>query len=117
MLRTIAVARLILGGRMNLQAPPNLSPDAYQMYLFAGINDWGGISPVTRDYINPERPWPKITELRETSAAAGFELRERLALYPEYVAQGDGWVPGAFGDALYALADGEGLVRREAEAA
>jgi len=116
MLKTIAVARLILGGRMNLQAPPNLSADAYQMYLFAGINDWGGISPVTRDYINPERPWPKIVELRETTAAAGFELRERLALYPEYVVQGNGFVPDAFGDALYALADGEGLVKREAEA-
>ncbi len=115
MLRTIAVARLILGARMNLQAPPNLTPDAYQMYLFAGINDWGGISPVTRDYINPERPWPKIIELRETTAAAGFELRERLAIYPEYVVQRNGWIPEAFGEGLYAMADAEGLVKREAQ--
>jgi FO synthase len=116
MLRTIAVARLILGGRMNLQAPPNLSPDAYQLYLFAGINDWGGISPVTRDYINPERPWPKILELRDATAAAGFELRERLAIYPEYVLRRNGYIPAAFSESLYGLADGEGLVRREAQA-
>ncbi len=115
MLRTIAVARLILGGRMNLQAPPNLSPDSYQTYLFAGINDWGGISPVTRDYINPERPWPKITELKETTTAAGFEMRERLAIYPEYVVQRNGFIPEAFGERLYSLADDEGLVKREDE--
>ena len=116
MLRTIAVARLILGGRMNIQAPPNLTPDAYQMYLFAGINDWGGISPVTRDYINPEKPWPKILELRETTAAAGFELRERLAIYPEYVLQRNGFIPNGLGEAIYAMADDDGLVKKEAEA-
>ena len=87
MLRTIAVARLILGGEQNIQAPPNLTPDAYGMYLLAGINDWGGISPVTLDHINPERAWPMIRELRETTAEAGFELRERTCLYPEYLAR------------------------------
>ena len=116
MLRTIAVARLILGGRMNIQAPPNLTPDAYQMYLFAGINDWGGISPVTRDYINPEKPWPKIVELRETTQAAGFELRERLAIYPEYVVQRNGFIPEAMSERIYAMADEDGLVKKEAEA-
>ncbi len=116
MVRTIAVARLVLGGRMNIQAPPNLTPDAYQMYLFAGINDWGGISPVTRDYINPEKPWPKIVELRETTAAAGFELRERLAIYPEYVLQRNGFIPQALSERIYAMADEDGLVKKEVEA-
>jgi FO synthase subunit 1 len=85
MLRTIAVARLILGGEMNLQAPPNLSPDAYLLYPLAGINDWGGISPLTIDYINPEAAWPNLEELRHLTAEAGFELRERLTIYPQYL--------------------------------
>jgi len=87
MMRTIAVARLILGGEMNIQAPPNLTPDAYGMYLLAGINDWGGVSPVTRDHINPEAPWPKLTELADVTAAFGFTLHERLAIYPEFATQ------------------------------
>jgi FO synthase len=85
MLRTIATARLILGPAMNIQAPPNLTPDAYGLYLLAGINDWGGVSPLTVDYISPEAPWPKIEELRAVTEEAGFELRERLAIYPEFV--------------------------------
>lgn len=115
MLRTIAAARLILGGQMNLQAPPNLAPDAYQLYLLAGINDWGGVSPVTRDFINPEKPWPKITELHEASARAGFELRERLAIYPEYVTQRDGFIPAVFAGQISDMTDAEGLVKREKE--
>jgi FO synthase len=115
MLRTIAVARLILGGRMNIQAPPNLTPDAYQMYLFAGINDWGGISPLTKDYINPERPWPKILELRAVTEEAGFRLRERLPIYPEYVASGDGFIPASLADRVLALADGQGLAKEGKE--
>ncbi len=83
--RTAAVARLILGGTVNLQVPPNLSQDAYGFYLLAGINDWGGISPVTRDFINPEMAWPQIAALRSVTEEAGFELRERLAVYPEYL--------------------------------
>lgn len=114
MLRTIAVARLILGD-MNIQAPPNLAPDAYQLYLLAGINDWGGVSPVTRDYINPERPWPKILELRRVCQEAGFQLRERLALYPEYVVSGDGFLPPALAGRVLALADERGLVKKEEE--
>lgn len=115
MLRTLAVARIVLGGAMNLQAPPNLAPDAYQMYLFAGINDWGGVSPVTPDFINPERPWPKIDELRRVTEAAGFQLRERLAVYPEYVRSDNGFIPQAFRATVRALADGDGLVKREDE--
>ena len=118
MLRTIAAARLILGAEMNIQAPPNLTPDAHGMYLLAGINDWGGISPVTKDHINPERPWPNLNELKDTCADAGFELRERLGLYPEYVredASFAGFIPDAIRPHIERLADSEGLVKREEE--
>jgi 7,8-didemethyl-8-hydroxy-5-deazariboflavin synthase CofG subunit len=84
-LSTIALARLILGPQMNIQAPPNLSYDDFPRLLEAGINDWGGISPVTRDFINPEAAWPQIARLREETESRGLALRERLALYPEYV--------------------------------
>jgi 7,8-didemethyl-8-hydroxy-5-deazariboflavin synthase CofG subunit len=86
MLRTLAVARLILGPRMNVQAPPNLSYAEFPRLLEGGINDWGGISPVTKDFINPEAAWPQIAKLRAETEARGFVLRERLALYPEYIA-------------------------------
>jgi FO synthase len=82
--RTIAVARLILGGKMNIQSPPNLLSKDYPDLLKAGINDWGGISPVTKDFINPEAPWPQLSSLAARTAAAGFVLRERLAIYPEF---------------------------------
>jgi len=85
--RTLAVARLIFGGEMNLQSPPNLLSEDYPVLLAAGINDWGGISPVTRDFINPEAAWPQIRVLAEKSAAAGFALRERLAIYPEFASR------------------------------
>jgi FO synthase len=87
MLRTVAIARLILGGEMNVQAPPNLSYEDFPKLLNAGINDWGGISPVTKDFINPEAAWPQIERLRKETAAKGFVLRERLALYPEFVSR------------------------------
>ena len=87
MLRTLAVARLILGPQMNLQAPPNLSYEDFPRLLEAGINDWGGVSPVTKDFINPEAAWPQISRLRAETEARGFVLRERLALYPEFVAR------------------------------
>jgi 7,8-didemethyl-8-hydroxy-5-deazariboflavin synthase CofG subunit len=85
MLRTIALARLILGPHMNVQAPPNLSYNDFPRLLDAGINDWGGISPVTKDFINPEAAWPQISRLRSETESRGFILRERLALYPEYL--------------------------------
>jgi 7,8-didemethyl-8-hydroxy-5-deazariboflavin synthase CofG subunit len=87
MLRTIAIARLILGPQMNLQAPPNLSYSDFPRLLEAGINDWGGISPVTKDFINPEAAWPQISKLRAETEARGLKLRERLALYPEFVSR------------------------------
>jgi 7,8-didemethyl-8-hydroxy-5-deazariboflavin synthase CofG subunit len=87
MLRTVAIARLILGAEMNVQAPPNLSYEDFPKLLDAGINDWGGISPVTKDFINPEAAWPQIERLRKETEAKGFVLRERLALYPEFVSR------------------------------
>src|SRR5687767_13522472 len=84
LLRTIAVARLMLGGDVNIQAPPNLTPGVYPRLLAAGLNDWGGISPLTLDHINPEKPWPLIRELRAATEGLGFTFRERLAIYPEY---------------------------------
>ncbi len=86
MLRTAAVARLLLGD-MNLQAPPNLSAPDYEELLSAGINDWGGVSPLTPDYINPEAPWPHLDELERRTAAAGQRLKARLTVYPEFVPQ------------------------------
>jgi FO synthase len=86
--RTLAVARLILTD-INVQSPPNLVSEDYPQLLAAGINDWGGISPVTRDFINPEAAWPQIRILEQRTKAAGYELRERLAIYPEFARHGD----------------------------
>jgi FO synthase len=113
MVRAIAVARLVLGGEQNIQAPPNLTPDAYQVFLLAGINDWGGISPVTKDHINPERAWPLVDELRAVTAEAGYELRERTCLYPEYLARPE-LRREALTSKLDELVDEDGLVKREA---
>ncbi|MFZ3342656.1 MAG: 7,8-didemethyl-8-hydroxy-5-deazariboflavin synthase CofG [Terriglobales bacterium] len=86
MLRTLAVARLLMP-EINIQAPPNLSDPHYADLLNAGINDWGGISPLTPDFINPEKPWPHLDELRRRTEAKGFQLRQRLPVYPEFTAQ------------------------------
>jgi FO synthase len=94
MLRTVALARLILGPHMNVQAPPNLSYDDFPRLLEAGINDWGGISPITKDFINPEAAWPQITRLKAETERRGFVLRERLALYPEFVGRKEFLSPG-----------------------
>jgi FO synthase len=108
MLRTLAVARLILGAEMNLQAPPNLSYEEFPRLLDGGINDWGGISPVTRDFINPEATWPQISRLRKETEAKGFVLRERLAIYPELVARDDFLSPRVR-EKLHALAGRDGF--------
>ncbi len=113
MLKTIALARLILGGAMNLQAPPNLAPEAYPVYLRAGINDWGGVSPLTPDFINPEAPWPALVELERRTREAGFALRARLPIYPEFVA--DEFVPAALRPHIEELAGADGLVREAIE--
>ncbi len=111
MLRSIAVARLILGGEMNLQAPPNLAPDAYALYLLAGIDDWGGVSPLTADHINPEAPWPRIAELEALSANAGYRLRERLTIYPPYLLDKPNFVSPAIRARALQWIDEEGLVK------
>ncbi len=102
--RTIAIARLVLWD-MNVQAPPNLSDDRYPLLLKAGLNDWGGISPLTPDFINPEKPWPHIDRLAERTADEGFELTERLSVYPEYVDQ-DEFIDEGLRARLRAKADG-----------
>ena len=108
---TTAVARLILGERVNIQVPPNLSED-YERYIHAGINDWGGISPLTIDYVNPEAPWPQLSELRRRTEAAGCLLRPRLPVYPEYFASGSQWpLPPPLKDKLLRLTDQDGYVR------
>ena len=114
--RTAATARVIFGGDINLQVPPNLTPDAYGFFLLAGINDWGGISPVTGDFINPEMAWPKVSLLRSITEEAGFELRERLAVYPEYVRDAR-WIQEPLRGAALQWTDETGLVRRDKEAA
>jgi FO synthase len=107
LLRTLAIARIILGPDMNLQAPPNLSYEDFPRLLEAGINDWGGISPVTKDHINPEAAWPQIARLRAETEARGFVLRERLAAYPEYVRRDAFLAPRVRAQAL-AMADSAG---------
>jgi len=113
MLKTLAVARLLLQD-MNIQAPPNLAPRDYRLYLHAGINDWGGISPLTQDFINPEAPWPQLRELREVCAQEGFQLRERLAIYPEYIRKPE-FVSQNLWPRIKELVDESGLVKPEAE--
>jgi 7,8-didemethyl-8-hydroxy-5-deazariboflavin synthase CofG subunit len=111
MLKTIALARLIFGGTMNIQAPPNLTPEKYELYLHAGINDWGGISPLTPDFINPEAPWPALQTLRQKSAAAGFDLKARLPIYPEFIAGAEKFLAKPLQDYVERLRDGAGFVR------
>jgi FO synthase len=111
MVQTIALARLTLGGEMNIQAPPNLTPDGYERYLDAGINDWGGVSPLTPDFINPEAPWPALQILQQKSAHAGFELKARLPIYPEYIRRSDEYISAPLRDAVAALCDNDGLVK------
>ncbi len=111
LLWTVAASRLILGPEVNVQVPPNLSYDNYQVCLQAGINDWGGISPVTIDYVNPEAPWPPIIELQRRTAELGFELRPRLAVYPEFADASLGYLSPRVGEKVAAMADDEGYVK------
>ncbi|MGW3109507.1 bifunctional FO biosynthesis protein CofGH [Streptomyces sp. NPDC001100] len=112
---TVAVARHIMGPSACLQAPPNLVDSEYKRLIGAGIDDWGGVSPLTIDHVNPERPWPQIELLRDQSAEAGFELRERLCVYPEFVGRGEPWLDPRLLPHVRALADPEtGLAREDA---
>jgi 7,8-didemethyl-8-hydroxy-5-deazariboflavin synthase CofG subunit len=114
LLRTIAVARLLLGPDVNIQAPPNLTPGAYPKLLAAGLNDWGGVSPLTPDHINPERPWPGLRALREATEREGFDFRERLAIYPEYATRAE-FLDERLRPRVAALIDSDGLVRKSHE--
>ena len=111
---TIAAARLLLGAEANIQAPPNLSPEGLAALLGAGINDWGGVSPVTPDHVNPERPWPHLDRLRDVTEAAGHELVERLAIYPQWAAEPARWLDRAVRVPVLRLSDGTGLAREDA---
>jgi 7,8-didemethyl-8-hydroxy-5-deazariboflavin synthase CofG subunit len=112
MLRAVAVARLLMP-KVNIQAPPNLSEPYYDDLLDAGINDWGGVSPLTPDYINPEKPWPHVEQLRRRTEAKGFELRQRLPVYPEFLPALMA-KPGLLSERLHAAVDPQGLARRAA---
>ncbi|MEO2043925.1 MAG: 7,8-didemethyl-8-hydroxy-5-deazariboflavin synthase CofG, partial [Nitrospinaceae bacterium] len=114
---TIAAARIIFGPKMNLQAPPNLSPGNLEALINAGINDWGGISPLTPDHVNPEAPWPELQELTKATAecAGRFDVKklltERLAIYPDYAVNGEKWLDETIRPQVLRLSDSEGLAR------
>ncbi len=111
-LAAVAVARLVLGPRMRLQAPPNLVDlEECRDLLAAGVDDWGGVSPLTPDHVNPERPWPSLDTLRVVTAEAGFTLRARLTAHPEYARAGEPWIDPRVRPHVEALADGTGLLR------
>ncbi len=112
MLLTLATARLMLDPSISLQAPPNLSA-RHAVYLDAGINDWGGISPVTRDFINPERPWPQLDGLAKACADKGLTLQERLTVYPAYL-QADGFVASPVAARAQAMTRQDGLAASQA---
>jgi FO synthase len=111
---TIAAARLIFGPAMNLQAPPNLNPEALAEMIAAGINDWGGVSPITRDHVNPEAPWPALDRLANDTAAAGKLLVPRLAIYPEYARAPEEWLDPALRAPVLRVMDAEGYARPDA---
>ena len=105
---TIAVARILFGAEMNIQAPPNLSGGPLADMIAAGINDWGGVSPLTIDFINPEAPWPQLRTLAEVSAEMGLRLRQRLTVYPEYIVHKPGFMAPALEPRLRAMVDEDG---------
>jgi len=108
---TIAVARLLFGPSMSIQAPPNLQPGELGSLIAAGINDWGGVSPVTPDHVNPEAPWPHLVDLAQQTNAAGRDLLERLALVPAYARRPEAWTDPAMTPRLRRLSDSRGFAR------
>ncbi|MDC0238301.1 5-amino-6-(D-ribitylamino)uracil--L-tyrosine 4-hydroxyphenyl transferase CofH [Gammaproteobacteria bacterium] len=111
LLWTIAVTRILFGASMSIQAPPNLSPGVLPQIVDAGINDWGGVSPVTPDFVNPEAPWPHLDELSRETALAGKHLHERLTIYPRYAIEASTWVDDSMVATVLDRIDGEGLPR------
>ncbi|WP_157866806.1 5-amino-6-(D-ribitylamino)uracil--L-tyrosine 4-hydroxyphenyl transferase CofH [Aromatoleum aromaticum] len=114
LLWTIAAARIIFGPEMNIQAPPNLSPATFPALISAGINDWGGVSPVTPDHVNPEAPWPGIERLRQATASQGKLLARRLPIYPEYVRETARWQDASVAHHVLQLSDACGYARDDA---
>jgi FO synthase len=113
LLWTIAVARLIFGPQMSIQAPPNLSPGVLPQLINSGLNDWGGVSPVTPDFVNPEAPWPHLDQLQRETAFAGKFLQQRLTVYPDYVAEGQKWLDPNVRAIVMSMADTEGYARTD----
>ncbi|MGD8831289.1 MAG: 5-amino-6-(D-ribitylamino)uracil--L-tyrosine 4-hydroxyphenyl transferase CofH [Pseudomonadales bacterium] len=114
LLWTIAVARILFGPKMSVQAPPNLSPGVLEKIVAAGINDWGGVSPLTPDFVNPEAPWPHLDDLAAQTRAAGKTLHERLTIYPRYVQGLETWVDSELHEALLNATDADGFPRTDA---
>lgn len=113
LLWTIAVARIIFGANMNIQAPPNLSPGVLPQLVAAGIDDWGGVSPLTPDHVNPEAPWPHLDSLARETAAAGKFLEQRLTIYPSYATNPDQWLDERVRTAVLRQIDSSGFARRD----
>ena len=113
MIKTIAVSRIIFQGSINIQAPPNLLPGIYKSVLEAGINDWGGISNITFDYVNPHKAWPDIEDLKTSTMNAGFTFKMRLPIYPEYIRKKSGFLPKKLKNKITSQVDDEGLVRED----
>ncbi|MDP6415588.1 MAG: 7,8-didemethyl-8-hydroxy-5-deazariboflavin synthase CofG, partial [Gammaproteobacteria bacterium] len=113
LLHTIAVARLIFGAQMSIQAPPNLSPGVLQQLVQAGINDWGGVSPLTPDHVNPEAPWPHLDKLTRETQAAGKFLEQRLTIYPSYLKNSDKWISADVLPAVLNMSDACGFAKRD----
>lgn len=114
LLWTIAVARIVLGPDMNIQAPPNLSPGVLERLVDAGINDWGGVSPLTPDHVNPEAPWPHLDELSAATAAAGKWLDQRLTVYPRYIKGSKRWLSEKTKAHAFRHSDSSGMAKRDA---
>ena len=110
---SIAVARIIFGPEMSIQAPPNLSPDSEIELIAAGINDFGGVSPVTPDHVNPEAPWPQLAVLKKNTEQANKVLVARLPIYPRYLSAGSSWVSPSIADDLLRHVDASGLARTD----
>jgi FO synthase len=113
LLWTAAVTRLVFGASMNIQVPPNLSYEAFPRLLEAGINDWGGISPVTADHVNPEAPWPDLARLEAATERAGFSLQQRLAVYPTYIAKPGRWLDKELATKVLRAVDADSFVRED----
>jgi FO synthase len=113
LLWAVAMARIIFGPEMSIQAPPNLSPGRLEALISAGINDWGGVSPLTPDHVNPESPWPQLNTLRQETASAGKLLQERLTIYPAYALRSKEWLDSSMVGPVLKLTDGAGLARED----